>query len=205
MENHHIIPRSRGGKDLKTNLVSLTAREHFLSHWFLSKMFSNKLKKAKMIMAFTMMIMKSQGQSRYRFTSRHFEFLRELRAKSMSILQSGEFNSQYGKTWITNGVINKKIKITDKIEDGWKLGRFLASSLTEKKRIKKERVELFFKNKEEKRQKNEKFYNEIYKIYCEKGWKEVKQIYNHSKPNFVKQCEKYVKTFKPQNGKPRGK
>ena len=34
-ENHHIIPRSEGGLDNKENMVSLTAREHFLAHWLL--------------------------------------------------------------------------------------------------------------------------------------------------------------------------
>jgi hypothetical protein len=35
----------------------------------------------------------------------------------------GDKNSQYGTCWITNGLENKKIKKTDTIPDGWKLGR----------------------------------------------------------------------------------
>jgi hypothetical protein len=31
-ENHHIIPKSKGGDNTKENLVLLTAREHFLAH-----------------------------------------------------------------------------------------------------------------------------------------------------------------------------
>jgi hypothetical protein len=34
-ENHHIVPRSEGGLDEETNIVALTAREHFLAHWLL--------------------------------------------------------------------------------------------------------------------------------------------------------------------------
>lgn len=34
-ESHHIIPKSEGGKDVQTNLVNLTAREHFIAHWLL--------------------------------------------------------------------------------------------------------------------------------------------------------------------------
>lgn len=37
-QNHHILPRALGGTDEKSNLVSLTAREHFLAHWLLYKM-----------------------------------------------------------------------------------------------------------------------------------------------------------------------
>jgi ssDNA-binding Zn-finger/Zn-ribbon topoisomerase 1 len=36
-ENHHIIPRSLGGKDTPDNLVSLTPREHFIAHFLLYK------------------------------------------------------------------------------------------------------------------------------------------------------------------------
>jgi hypothetical protein len=37
VEVHHIIPRSEGGTDEEDNLVSLTAREHFLAHWLLHR------------------------------------------------------------------------------------------------------------------------------------------------------------------------
>lgn len=38
IEKHHIIPRSLGGNDAKSNIVSLTAREHLICHWLLIKM-----------------------------------------------------------------------------------------------------------------------------------------------------------------------
>jgi ribosomal protein S20 len=38
-EIHHIIPRSLGGTDNKSNLITLTAKEHFFAHLLLSKMF----------------------------------------------------------------------------------------------------------------------------------------------------------------------
>lgn len=31
-EKHHIIPKSLGGSNDKTNIVKLTAREHFICH-----------------------------------------------------------------------------------------------------------------------------------------------------------------------------
>lgn len=37
-EKHHINPKSLGGNNDKENLVHLTAREHFLCHWLLTKM-----------------------------------------------------------------------------------------------------------------------------------------------------------------------
>lgn len=39
IEVHHIIPRSEGGTDAPDNLVELTAREHFLAHWLLYRIY----------------------------------------------------------------------------------------------------------------------------------------------------------------------
>jgi hypothetical protein len=39
MERHHIVPRCLGGSDRKDNLVYLTAREHFLAHKMLVRMY----------------------------------------------------------------------------------------------------------------------------------------------------------------------
>lgn len=38
-EKHHIVPRSYGGSNSKANLVELTAREHFIAHWILFKIY----------------------------------------------------------------------------------------------------------------------------------------------------------------------
>ena len=43
--------------------------------------------------------------------------------KSMIGKQSGSNNSQFGKTWITNGKDNMKIWRGSEIPEGWKLGR----------------------------------------------------------------------------------
>ena len=40
-ENHHIIMKSMGGTNDHTNLILLTAREHFLSHWLLWRIHKN--------------------------------------------------------------------------------------------------------------------------------------------------------------------
>jgi len=37
-EKHHILPWSLGGDNSADNLVALTAREHFICHWLLTKM-----------------------------------------------------------------------------------------------------------------------------------------------------------------------
>tara|TARA_R110000822_G_scaffold53272_1_gene137510 strand:- start:288 stop:1106 length:819 start_codon:yes stop_codon:yes gene_type:complete len=52
-ENHHIIPKSMGGTDKKENLVSLTAREHFIIHKLLTIIYpsDSKLHWAAFMMA----------------------------------------------------------------------------------------------------------------------------------------------------------
>ena len=37
-EIHHIMPKCLGGNNDSSNLVELTAREHFVVHWLLTKM-----------------------------------------------------------------------------------------------------------------------------------------------------------------------
>lgn len=39
IEKHHIIPKSMGGSNSKDNLVKLTAREHYIIHWLLYKIY----------------------------------------------------------------------------------------------------------------------------------------------------------------------
>ena len=38
-ERHHILPRSMGGSNDSSNIVTLTLREHFIAHWLLWKIY----------------------------------------------------------------------------------------------------------------------------------------------------------------------
>lgn len=42
VERHHVVPRSMGGSDASDNIVSLTAREHFIAHALLAKIHGGK-------------------------------------------------------------------------------------------------------------------------------------------------------------------
>jgi hypothetical protein len=54
---------------------------------------------------------------------KHKEETKNKIGKSNSQKQKGESNSQFGTCWITNGTENKKIKKTESIPNGWRLGR----------------------------------------------------------------------------------
>jgi hypothetical protein len=79
-EKHHIIPKSLGGTNDKSNLVVLTAREHYLCHILLVKM-TNGVNKIKMIhaaAAFNNWTSNNHKRS-VRINSRIFQNLKELR------------------------------------------------------------------------------------------------------------------------------
>ena len=73
-ETHHILPRSMGGADVASNLVVLTAREHYLAHYCLAKFTTGK-DKASMVFAFNCMNNVNPTGKRY-INSRLFESLR---------------------------------------------------------------------------------------------------------------------------------
>ena len=77
-ERHHVIPRSLGGDNTKDNLVELTAREHFICHWLLTK-FTSGEDKTKMILALQMMKTDAPYQKRYhtKITARVYENIRK--------------------------------------------------------------------------------------------------------------------------------
>lgn len=96
-EKHHIIPKSLGGSNKQTNLVKLTAREHFICHWLLTKIVIETKHKYQMWNAFSCMLYRElPGASRYKVTGRVFENIKKAGAKIKSIKFSGEDNPMYG-------------------------------------------------------------------------------------------------------------
>ena len=82
VEKHHIIPKSLGGIDDKNNLVTLTAREHFICHLLLTKITSGQ-EKYKMISAYSKMFCFGKDNERYKPTSRFFEMSKKLSSEMM--------------------------------------------------------------------------------------------------------------------------
>lgn len=133
-EIHHILPRCLGGDDKENNLVRLTAREHFICHYLLSKSYAKySFEWYKMNHAFMMMKVNSLNQNRY-FNSRLYKSCKENFREVMSNSQKGKRNSQYGKLWIYNEKTNetKKIEKGLNIPEGWKKGRII-KTIDEKK------------------------------------------------------------------------
>lgn len=82
VESHHIIPRSFGGNDSKSNLVKLTAREHYIAHALLWKMKFVGVYGSKMAFAFNTFINKMTTDVRgvhhtYTISSRTYEVFKK--------------------------------------------------------------------------------------------------------------------------------
>lgn len=43
VERHHILPKALGGSDDSSNMVALTAREHFVAHMLLARMYGGSM------------------------------------------------------------------------------------------------------------------------------------------------------------------
>lgn len=95
-EKHHIIPKSLGGSNDPDNLVKLSAREHYLCHYLLTK-FTIGNNKRKMIYGFNAFIMKGNGdQHERRINSVLYE---KMRKELRKVLQErkGEKSPGYGR------------------------------------------------------------------------------------------------------------
>ncbi len=67
LETHHIKPKCMGGDNEYENLVNLTAKEHFVAHHLLAKIYGGKLWRA-----FHLMCHMKRDNRKYKVTSRHY-------------------------------------------------------------------------------------------------------------------------------------
>lgn len=98
-ESHHILPESLGGSDTPENLTNLTAREHFICHWLLTKIYKDGEAHWKMLNALRIMRAENAKQTRYsnRITARVYDNLKEEYSKLQSERMMGENNPMYGR------------------------------------------------------------------------------------------------------------
>jgi hypothetical protein len=118
-EEHHILPESMGGDNKDTNLVILSARQHYLAHWMLWKAYKSK----EMTSAFFAMSNQNnqyQGRTR-RITSRTYELLRMEFAQLISVSTTELWqDSKYRQKHIdTNNTPKTKNLRSQKAKELW--------------------------------------------------------------------------------------
>lgn len=103
-EKHHILPKCIGGNNLEENLVYLTAKEHFICHHLLFKIYGG----SKLANAWYAMCRIGKGQEKRNINSRLFKYAKETRSKILSEQSMGSNNHFYAKTHS----IETKLKIS---------------------------------------------------------------------------------------------
>ena len=211
-EKHHIQPKSLGGTNDKENLVKLTAREHFICHWLLVKMYDKgTTERYKMLCA--LWRMNNHGapdQKEHYINSRVYEKLRIEFAKAVSevnsINQLGNKNSQFGTKWYTNRNTGESKKFKEKpIEEFWIEGRNLFNGQTSKIRLNgiKEKCKLL-KQDEYLNLRKETFIKkakQIWNEYHTGNYKSIREYKRITGYNPTKLFEHYIPIFKKiQNG-----
>lgn len=81
IEVHHVYPKSMGGSNEKTNLAVLTAKEHFICHLLLTKMYPNS---GELIQAFMIMCNRTPNKNaeNYKLNKEvHSQFMKDMREK----------------------------------------------------------------------------------------------------------------------------
>lgn len=93
-ERHHIIPRCMGGSDEADNIAVLTAREHYIAHQLLVKIYPDN---ALLVKAAVMMTMDSNGG---RVGNRLYEWLKIKNSEAQSKLMKGSIPWNKGKVGV---------------------------------------------------------------------------------------------------------
>jgi hypothetical protein len=91
-ELHHVVPKSLGGNNNKDNLAELTAREHFIAHWLLTKMLSGTEQQKMAYACKRMMHSNNSNQHRYKVSSRIYE---NLKIQLNTTLKNREFTNEW--------------------------------------------------------------------------------------------------------------
>ena len=96
VEKHHIVPKSIGGNNDITNIVKLTAKEHYICHLLLPKMLAGKERKS-MIFALWHLRNRHNYKGLSKFNSKIYEKLKTEFSKLSSELHTGKIISDEHK------------------------------------------------------------------------------------------------------------
>jgi len=94
VEKHHIVPLSLKGEDIESNIVSLTAKEHFIAHHLLWKIYRNR----EMTKAFMLMCNTKRNGIKYKISAKEYSILKEDNRKFRSEFMTGRAGNNLGKT-----------------------------------------------------------------------------------------------------------
>ena len=127
VEHHHIIPRSEGGPDNNDNIVALTAREHYICHLLLAKIYNDY----NMLSAVVFMQCKTKRQKRdFKFNSHLYELIRKDFSIKNSEAHKGKQAWNKGRKW--SDVTKAKISNSKRGQQSWLKGKHLSAEIKAK-------------------------------------------------------------------------
>lgn len=199
-ENHHIVPRSLGGKDVLSNMALLTGREHYICHWLLVKMYkSRKFEYTKMVYALWLMNLANptMGTTRYK-NSRCYEWVRQQVTNQIGnnnkIAQSGNKNSQYGKHWYTNYETGESRSFAYQPNEKWVRGRNLFRGECSKIKKSGNVSDAIERIKTQKRLNAQMVWDDFHKG-CYRGLREYCRIHSLCIPTIARTLKKYIPMY----------
>ena len=112
-ETHHIKPKCLGGTNETTNLVKLTAREHYIAHLLLAKIYNTYGMYAAVIYMQTGRF----KNRKFKFNSRLYQKIREEFANKMSQKMKGKTSWNKGKKMSND--FKQKVSVAKKGNKYW--------------------------------------------------------------------------------------
>jgi len=131
-EKHHIIPKSLGGSNSKSNLAILTPREHALAHQLLVRFLTGE-HKAKMITAINAMI-GYRNKHRQTISTRQYETLRLTYYK---LRQTPEYKAMKSSATAKQWTPERRAAVAEKTRQQWANGPKRESFASDAYRAKK--------------------------------------------------------------------
>jgi hypothetical protein len=110
-EVHHIKPRSLGGSDKKSNLIKLTAREHFFAHLCLAKIHGGPMWHAINLMSNRCINKKSRvyAFAKEKFAKEHSEHMKTRYSNGLRPWNEGKTYSEEHKKILSDSHMGKKL------------------------------------------------------------------------------------------------
>lgn len=99
-ESHHIVPKCMGGKNTKENLVLLSAREHYVAHRLLSKMFPTHIGIQRAL--FNMCTTNTTENRNYIISANEYSYAREMFSKLQSSNMIKRWKSEEYRTNVSS-------------------------------------------------------------------------------------------------------
>ena len=111
VERHHIVPKCMGGSNDATNIVALTAREHFICHLLLIRM-SPAEYRAKLVYAAWQQSRPAKHKT-VKVTNRTYARLREQMSISYTGVKRAPFSAEAKQNMKAGAVDRKRVPVTD--------------------------------------------------------------------------------------------